>query len=135
MERGTKHSPNVDNEMKHETEGLVRSGHSTRAEEWNDPEPSGEDQPDVDRAPDRTLVGGTPDGMTAGDIEQRAELGTYLGKRIYPAVRAQLIERAIDASAPDRVIALVKNLPSDREYHNLNEVWTALGGHVEQRRS
>jgi hypothetical protein len=81
VERGSdKHSPLRADQLKHETEGLVRSGHTTHAEEWKDPEPSGDDQHDADRAPDSTLHGGTPAGMTDDDVEGRAELATYLGK-------------------------------------------------------
>src|SRR3982750_3874225 len=114
MERGSdKHGPRVDEEMARETEGLVRSGHSTRGEEWKDPEPSGEDQPDADLAPNTTLTGGTPPGMTTDDVEGRAELATYIGKEVYPAVRAQLIDLVMERQAPDRIVDLVKNLPSD----------------------
>src|SRR3954471_1518547 len=100
MERGDKHGFRVDNEMAHETEGLVRSGRSTHAEEWNDPEPSGEDQPDADRVPNATMTGGTPPGMTPDDVEGRAELASYIGKEAYPAVRAQLIDLVIERNAP-----------------------------------
>ncbi|MDX6288170.1 MAG: hypothetical protein QOG53_3655 [Frankiales bacterium] len=135
MERGSdKHGPRLDDELAHETEGLVRAGRSTHAEEWKDPEPSGEDQPDADRVPNATLVGGTPPGMTPDDIEGRAELATYIGKEAYPAVRAQLIDLVIDRNAPDSIIDLVKNLPSDREFHNVNEIWAAVGGQVESER-
>src|SRR3954467_15504092 len=135
MERGSdKVSPRLDEQMQHETEGLVRSGRSTSAEEWKDPEPSGEDQPDADRVPDGTLVGGTPAGMTADDVEGRAELATYIGKDAYPVVRAQVIDLVMERQAPDRIIDLVKNLPSDREYQNINEIWTAVGGNVESDR-
>jgi hypothetical protein len=69
MERGSdKHSARMDDALQHETEGLIRSGHDNRAD-WNSPEPSGEDQPDVDRAPNGTLAGGVPDGMTESDSE------------------------------------------------------------------
>ena len=135
MERGSdKVSPRADEELKHQTQGLVRSGHTTHAEEWKDPEPIGEDQPDADLAPDGTLHGGTPPGMTADDVEGRAELATFLGKDAYPMVREQIINLAIDRSAPDRVIELVRGLPAGREFHNINEVWTTLGGHVESER-
>lgn len=134
MERSDKHSPRVDNEMAHETEGLVRSGRSTHAEEWKDPEPSGEDQPDADRVPNATLVGGTPDGMSPDDVEGRAELASYIGKEIYPAVRAQLIDLVMERNAPERVIDLVKNLPSDRQFANINDVWEAVGGSTETTR-
>jgi uncharacterized protein DUF2795 len=136
MQRGSdKHGPRLDDEMAHETEGLVRSGHSTHAEEWHDPEPSGEDQPDVDRIPDGTPHPATPPGMTADDVERRSELAQYIGKEAYPAVRAQLIDLVMERQAPDRIIDLVKNLPSDRQFENVNAVWAALGGHVETRRA
>lgn len=135
MERGSdKVSPRRDEELKHETEGLVRSGHSTHAEEWKDPEPVGEDQPDVDLAPDGTLHGGTPAGMSPDDVEGRAELASYLGKECYPMVREQVLDLVIDNQAPDRVVALVRNLPSGRTFENINDVWTALGNHVESSR-
>ena len=135
MDRGSdKLSPRADEERKHETQGLIRAGHSTHAEEWKDPEPIGEDQPDADLAPDGTLHGGTPAGMTGDDVEGRAELASYLGKDAYPMVREQILDLVIDNRAPDRVVALVRNLPSGREFHNINEVWTVLGGHVEAER-
>ena len=135
MERGSdKVSPREDEERKHEVEGLVRSGHSTHAEEWKDPEPAGEDQPDSDLAPSGTLHGGTPPGMSPDDVEGRAELATYVGKAPYPLVREQVLDLVIDRKAPDRVISLVRNLPSGRQFHNVNEMWSALGGHVEGER-
>ena len=135
MERGSdKVSPRRDEQRKHETEGLVRAGHSTHDEEWKDPEPSGEDQPDSDRAPDGTLHGGIPNGMTDEDVEGRAEVASYLGKDSYPMVREQIINLAIDREAPTRVVDLVRRLPSGREFHNVNEVWAAVGGHVESDR-
>ena len=135
MERGSdKHSPLRDDELKHETEGLTRAGHSTHAEEWKDPEPSGEDQPDADFDPEGTLHGGTPPGMTADDVEGRAEIASYIGKDAYPMVREQIIDLVMDRQAPTRVVDLVRRLPSGREFHNVNEVWAAVGGAVEQDR-
>jgi hypothetical protein len=135
VERGSdKHSPLVDDQLKHETEGLVRAGRSTHAEEWKDAEPSGEDQPDADLMPDGTLHGGTPDGMAADDVEGRAELAGFIGKEAYPLVREQILDLVIDRQAPDRVIDLVRRLPSGREFENINDVWTSVGGHVESER-
>jgi hypothetical protein len=135
VERGSdKHSPMLDDQLKHETEGLVRSGRSTHAEEWKDPEPSGEDQPDADRVPDGTQHGGVPTGMTGDDVEGRAELAGFIGKDAYPLIREQVLELVIDGEAPDRVVDLVRELPSGREFHNMNEIWSALGGSVETER-
>jgi hypothetical protein len=135
MERGSdKVSPRRDDELKHETEGLIRSGHSTHAEEWKDPEPAGEDQPDADRAPSTTLMGGTPDGMDPDDVEGRSELAVYLGKDCYPLVRTQVIDLVLERQAPQRVVDLVRRLPAGREFTNVNDIWTALGGSVESGR-
>jgi hypothetical protein len=120
--------------MKHQTEGMVRAGRATRAEEWRDPEPSGEDEPDVDRAPDGTLTGGTPDGMTATDVELRSELASYLDRSTFPAVRTQLVDDALGNHAPDRVMDELRRLPDGREYANVNDVWAALGGGTEEHR-
>ena len=135
MDRGSdKVSPRADEELKHQTQGLIRSGHTTHAEEWKDPEPVGEDQPDADLVPNGSLHGGAPEGMEPDDVEGRAELATFIGKDAYPMVREQIINLVIDRSAPDRVIDLVRRLPAGREFHNVNEVWTTLGGSVESER-
>ncbi|MDQ3610716.1 MAG: DUF2795 domain-containing protein [Actinomycetota bacterium] len=134
MERGSdKHSARMDEAMRGEVEGLVRSGHDNRAE-WNSPEPSGEDQPDVDLVPHGNLVGGVPDGMTERDIERRSELASFLG-RVWPATTEQLLEVATDNAAPDRVLDLLRSLDPGRSYATLQEVWAELsGGHIEAHR-
>ena len=121
MDRGSdKHSPLVDDQLKHETEGLVRGGHSTHAEEWKDPEPSGEDQ---------------PDGLIGNDqLEDRAELASYLGKEIYPANRDVILDLVEERQAPERVIDLVRRLPSGREFQNVGEIWAAVGGQADGER-
>lgn len=46
-ERGnTTHGPNLDDQLKHETQGLVQGNHPTRAEEWREAETidDGEDE-------------------------------------------------------------------------------------------
>jgi hypothetical protein len=135
VDRGSdKHSPLVDDQLKHETEGLVRAGRNTHAEEWKEAEPSGEDQPDADLAPEGTLHGGTPTGMAPDDVEGRAELAGFIGKDVYPMVREQILDLVIERQAPDRVIDLVRRLPAGREFDNINDVWTAVGGHVESDR-
>jgi Protein of unknown function (DUF2795) len=136
QQRGSdKHGPRRDEALAGEVEGLVRAGRTTRAEEWRDPEPPGEDQPDVDLAPDGTLVGGTPAGMTPADVEGRSELAAYLGKEVYPADRETLLATALRDGAPSSVLARLQNLPAGREFHNVQEVWTALGGGTEEHRN
>jgi hypothetical protein len=126
----------VDEELKHEVSGLVQSGHDTHAEEWASPEPSGEDQPDVDRAPDGAMHGAVPEGMSEEDVEARAQLASYLTPGAFPGVREQLLEHVMDADAPDAIVEEVRQLPAGREFQNVGEAWRALhgGGHVEQQR-
>lgn len=134
MQRGSdKHSPRMDEAMAHDVEGLVRSGHDNRAD-WNSPEPSGEDQPDVDLVPDGTLAGGVPDGMTELDVERRSEIASYLG-RIWPATAEQLVAVATENSAPATVLTPLQMLPGGASFANLQELWSALsGGHIEGHR-
>ena len=134
MERGSdKHSARMDDALEAEVSGLMRAGHDNRAD-WNSPEPSGEDQPDVDLVPNGTLAGGVPDGMTEADIERRSELATYLG-RLWPATREELVRVATDNEAPDAVMSQLHTLELGRQYANLQEVWSSLsGGHVEGHR-
>ena len=135
MERGSdKHGPRLDEAMEHETEGLVRGGHDTHAEERKSAEPSGEDQPDVDLAPDSTLVGGAPPGMSEADVESRSELATYLHPHAFPAVQTELMEEARRNQAPDAILDRLRDVPSGREYANVGEVWRALHGGTESER-
>ncbi|MEP6696440.1 MAG: DUF2795 domain-containing protein [Pseudonocardiales bacterium] len=134
MERGSdQHGRLLDEAMKAEVEGVLRSGHSTRSDEFLDPEPSAEDQPDVDRMPDGSLVGGTPDGMTEADVAQRAEMAAVLG-RCYPADRTALLDRAGENQAPDQVVAELQRLPKGRTYETFSDIWTALGHPAEDHR-
>jgi hypothetical protein len=124
MERGnSKVSPRVDEQLQHETQGLVRGGHDTHAEEWKTSEPSGEDQPDVSRDPESHT-----------ELDARSELASYLNPGEYPAIGSELVTQAIDNQAPDRIIDRLRTLPADRRFENLQEIWTALGGQVREQR-
>jgi hypothetical protein len=41
------HSARADDELKAEMQGMLKGGGPTRAEEWADPEPPADDDPDV----------------------------------------------------------------------------------------
>ncbi|HWH28783.1 MAG TPA: DUF2795 domain-containing protein [Mycobacteriales bacterium] len=135
MERGSdKHSARVDDALGAEVEGMVRSGRETRGEQWHSAEPSGEDQPDVDLAPDGTLAGGVPDGMTEADVEQRAQIASYLGKEVWPAGSQALVAKATELGAPDDVVDQLRRLPSSAVFDNVQDVWQALQGGTEAHR-
>ncbi|ETZ99187.1 hypothetical protein I546_6771 [Mycobacterium kansasii 732] len=51
MERGNaKHSARNDDELKHELSGTLQGNRSSRSEEWRDPEPTADGNPDVSTA-------------------------------------------------------------------------------------
>jgi hypothetical protein len=126
-QRSTKHSARVDDELEHEIQGMVRGGHTTRAEEWRDPEPTAEGDPDIDAAPNGTLVGGTPVGMDADAVEARAELARGLDRADFPSSGPQLVEAALDHRAPDTVVAELQRLPDGDTYERIGDVVRALG--------
>ena len=133
MQGNGKVSAREDDALKKATEGMVRSGHSTHAQEWRDPEPSGEDQPDVDAEPNGTMMGGVPDGMTPGDVEDRSDVARYLG-RVWPADRDTLLEVARGNEAPDRVLDELERLPAGQRFASLNDAWSTLGHGAEEHR-
>jgi uncharacterized protein DUF2795 len=136
MERGSsKHSPRVDEEMEHEVEGMMRAERPTRAEEWKEPEPAGEDQPDpgvLGEPEDRQPA--PPPGMTAEEVTLRSELGSHLTRAAFPADESGLLGHLIDTDAPDRLRDLVRRLPSGRVFATVGEVFEALGFHQEDHR-
>lgn len=134
MDSSDLHGARLDDELKHETEGLVRGGKSTHAEEWKDKQYAGEDMPDVDMAPDGTLVGGTPPGMSEEDVAERSDVARFLGKGLWPADRESVLDLARTNEAPDPVLATLERLPAGQQFENLQEVWTALGHSVESER-
>jgi len=135
MERGSnKHGPHVDDELKHEVEGLVRGAHATHAEEWADPEPPGDDQPDVDVFPAGELVGGVPEGLTPEEVALRSEVAAALRRSDFPATRDELLGKAVERYAPPRVLDELRRLPADHPFATIGEMWVAAGhGREEQR--
>ena len=138
MERGTKHGFRIDDAMNAETESLQRGGHESRVEEHREMEPAGEDQP-------------TPDAVLSGDpypveddgpalphdaIEARSDLARHLRISAFPADRETLLAVARDENAPAPVIAMIEKLPwTEEQYDNVQAVWAAIGGPVEQGRA
>ena len=121
-DRGSsQHSPRVDDELAHETEGLVRGAHESHVEEWRMTEPPADDEP----MPEPVLHD--------DDIDFRSLLATSLRPSVFPCERARLLGVAEQEFAPGRVVAALRTLPADREFHNVEEVWEALGGTREQR--
>jgi hypothetical protein len=134
IQRGSdKHGPRVDDQRKREAEGVVRGGGTTRAQEWNEPEPVRDPEEDLTarkRPPGHEP--GTPLGITPADVERRSNLAKWLSDTGYPADRDALLAHAEAKNAPDAVIEAVSKLP-DLKFHNVGEVAEALGLGVERR--
>lgn len=123
MERGnTKHGPAHDQEMAHETEGLVRGGvHGTHAEEWREPEPVDEGVPPVRRGD-----GANPE-PSGRDYELRHELARVLTRDWFPADRDAVVARLADSEAPRDLVDRVAARPGSESYENPRDVLVALG--------
>ena len=138
MERGTKHGFRIDDAMDHETESLQRGGHESRVEEHREMEPAGEDQhvPDAVLSGDSRPVDGDGPALPHDAIEARSELAKHLRISAFPADRESLLAVARDENAPAAVLAMIERLPwSDVQYENVQAVWSAIGGPVEQGRA
>ncbi|MFF3846319.1 DUF2795 domain-containing protein [Streptomyces sp. NPDC002328] len=123
MQRGSDRlSVHRDDEMKHELQGLLRSGHPTRSEEWHDPEPSAEDDPEVWGGP---VVPGTPRASLA---TVRLELAKILGRSSFPAAAEDLTRALRRKNAPDGLVEAVRRLPHKERYSNVQELAETLVG-------
>ena len=132
MERNTKHGFRIDDEMSSETESLTRGAPiESRVEEWREAEPSGDDQPVADG-----ILNGDAretDGMGHDELELRSELAKRLRMSAFPANRQVLEEVAREEQAPGHILDLLRRLPDGRTFENTQQVWSALGGSVEER--
>ncbi|MEV1069826.1 DUF2795 domain-containing protein [Streptomyces sp. NPDC050263] len=123
MQRGSNRlSVHRDDEMKHELQGLLRSGHPTRTEEWHDPEPSAEDDPAIWGEP---VV---PGSSRASLATVRLELGRLLGRSSFPAGPGALAMGLRRKNAPDALVEAVRRLPHKNRYANAQELAEALVG-------
>ena len=129
MERGSdKHSPRVDEQLDHDTRSL-RQG--APVEEHREQEGPGEDQP----TPDARLAGGraTAASLDLDDAETRADIARFLSPSAFPADREALLADAEANQAPAGVVERLQALPAGRDFENVQDIWSALGGTVEHR--
>jgi hypothetical protein len=111
-----------DDEMKHELQGLLRSGHPTRTEEWHDPEPSADDDPEIARGPV------APNRSPASLETVRLELARILGRTAFPAGRRELIGILRERHAPDGLVEDLERLPRTARYATVQELAEAVVG-------
>ncbi|GGU85473.1 hypothetical protein GCM10010260_17770 [Streptomyces filipinensis] len=121
MQRGSDRlSVHRDDEMKHELKGMLRSGHPTRVEEWHDPEPAADDDPEVWSGP----VGGL--GSPASLERVRAELARILSRSCFPATAHDLARMLRRRNAPAALADTVAALPHSARYDNVQQLAEAL---------
>ncbi|MFF4549411.1 DUF2795 domain-containing protein [Streptomyces sp. NPDC001435] len=124
MQRGSARlSAHRDDEMKRELQDLLRSGHPTRTEEWQDPEPPAEDDPEIWRGP---VVPGKSERPPLATV--RLDLARHLGRGDFPAAPGELAGALHRGQAPDALIQAVRRLPRGARYANVQQLAEALAG-------
>ena len=88
-EQGATHGPRADEALKREVRSELQAHRATRAEEWLEPEPPGEDQPEATWALG-SRPGAIPPGADREGIELRSNLARHLDRAAFPATTARL---------------------------------------------
>lgn len=132
-DKNDKHGAKLDEEIEHETQGMVSGGHPTHAEEFKETEPFSNDHPADPTAAAAADREGSPPGMSAQNVEGRSALARMLAGVRYPARPNELIRHAAEGGAPDAAVEALRTLPR-REYENVADVAEELGYGREERR-
>jgi hypothetical protein len=137
MDRGSsKRSRRLDDAMARETEVYVHAaGAGSRAGEWQQAEPSGDDQPQASFIPGHRSgeVGAPPAGSTPDEQEEMSRIGRFLPRGTLPGDRVALLAGAMRMNAPDGVLEFLDVLDPARRYRTVAEVWAALGHPLDRR--
>ena len=131
FDHADKHGPRQDEALEKQTRGLEHGAHESHAQEWREAEPSGEDRPRASLSPDEEIVGGAAAGMGRRDVTDRSELARFLQPRVFPATAGRLTGSAVETGAPDHVVRMLRDLPREERYEDLQDLWRALGGGTE----
>jgi hypothetical protein len=116
----SKHGPRLDDLMAKEVKG------EARVEPWREPEPAADGEPDASWVPQGHHGFDSGDDRDPDRREERARIGGYLPRDVFPAGRARLLQAAQENHATDEVIEILSQLPPDVEYPNHREFWKAL---------
>jgi hypothetical protein len=128
MERETKRNPRLDEQLKKEAGSIPGEGSVEGREEYHRIEgPTDEDLVEAEAA--RAEPG---ERLRQDEIELRSDIARFLQPSVFPAGADELIRSAEQHHVPDAILSLLRRLP-DRQFENVQAVWEALGGDVEER--
>ena len=123
MDESTKHSPRIDEQLKHEEAG-------DRAEERLRHQGPTEDE----HLPPEGARHELDDVVDLSGVEERSDLARFMEPSRFPATREDLLAAAQEHHAPVHVLETLTELPEDQtSYGNVQQVWEALGGTAEER--
>jgi hypothetical protein len=133
QESGT-HGARQDDALKREVHSELQAKRATRAEDWLEPEPPAEDEPEATWAP-AGRPGATPPGEDWETIELRSALAAHLERAAFPAAKQKLLDTLTAHQAEQRLFDLVSSVPDDVTFANFGELARALGLPTEHRPS
>ncbi len=123
----SKHGPRLDEQLAQEVRGYLQgSPGTTRSESWREAEPP------ADGEPEPTLTPLGHHGVDTGDDrdpdyrDERALIGSYLPRSVFPADREGLLNAAQSGNAPDTVLTMLGRLGNGQTFENAHELWDAL---------
>ena len=131
MPESDKHSPRIDDDLKHEDASLTHGSgvearsQDSRTEQDTDSLPNPADRADLQDVPGTT--------MTTDDVDDRSSLAMAVSSATFPADRSTLVEVAERAFAADEVVSRLQSLPAGKTFENFEAVWQSLGRHGEGR--
>jgi hypothetical protein len=117
MEMSDKHSARMDEDLQKDTRGGEDARERMRADD---------SRPDVVQEQEGVL--------DDADAERRSELARSIEPSIFPARPAELEASAAGNFASEGIIRALQALP-DRVYENVQDVWSTLGGPIEEKRA
>src|SRR5687767_10289328 len=117
METSDKHSPRVDDELQKDTRGGEDAREHLRANDT---------RPDVVQQQEGVL--------DDADAERRSALARAIEPSTFPARPSELEASAAANFAGDGIIRALQALP-DRVYDNVQDVWSTMGGAIEEKRA
>ncbi|HEX6681716.1 MAG TPA: DUF2795 domain-containing protein [Candidatus Limnocylindrales bacterium] len=123
----SKHGPRLDDQLAREVEGQLKGGSGGgRADEWREPEPPADGEPEPGWIPAGHHGVDSGDDRDPDRREIRARIGGYLPRDVFPAGRAKLIAAARENRATDDVIDTLGGLAPNVTYPDARELWKAL---------